>query len=160
MAFQPQYRLHIGGKDGVLRPFEIKCYVTEASAQLYFAAADEAARALTTVGVLMTRLIAMQSGFITDKGLTLVEINDAEFTNPADTVLRGNKLNVGLHAGIKNPVFNIPCRAPTAFTQKDDSLDCKLDTPVAMTNLITAYEAIGVDSNGNAATITRVTVVD
>ena len=160
MAFQPVYRVHIGGTDGVLRPFSIDMYVTEAAAQLYFAAADEAARAATTVGVLMTRTIAMQSGFVREKSVTLVEINDAEFANPGDTVLRGNKLNVGIHAGIKNSVFNIPCRSNSAYTQVEDSLNCQLDTPVAMTNFISAYEAIGVDSNGNAATITRVTVVD
>lgn len=160
MAYQAVARVHIGGKDGVLRPFSIDFYVTLAAAQIYWAAADEAARAATTVGVLMTRAIAMQSGFILEKSVTLAEINTDEFVNPGDTILRGNKLNFGIHAGIKNSVFNIPCRNNASYTQIEDSLNCQLDTPTAMTNFISAYEAIGVDSNGNAATITRATVVD
>lgn len=160
MAFVPQYRVHIGGLDGVLRPWTIDFYVTSASAQSYFAAADAAARAATDVGVAMTKAIAMQSGFVTEKSVTLAEINDATVTNPGDTVLRGNKLNVGIHGGISNTTFTIPCRATASYTQKDDNLDCLLNSPAAMSDFVTAYEAVGVNKNGDAATITRVTVVD
>lgn len=160
MAFVPQYRVHISGLDGVLRPWAIDFYVTEAAAQAYFAAADATARAATTVGVAMQKAINMQTGFVTGKEVTLAEINDAEVTNPGDTVLRGNKLNVGIHAGIKNSTFTIPCRSGSAFTQKDDSLDCLLSSPSAMSEFVAAYEAVGVNSYGDAATITRVTVVD
>lgn len=160
MAFVPVYRVHIGGLDGVLRTWSIDMYVTEDAAQLYFAAADAAARAATSVGVLMTKAIAMQSGFVTEKSVTLAEINDAPVTNPGDSVLRGNKLNFGIHAGIKNSSFTIPCRATLSYTQKEDSLDCELDTPTPMSDFVAAYEAVGVNSYGDAATITRATVVD
>lgn len=160
MAFVPVYRVHIAGLDGVLRPWSMDMYVTEDAARAYFAAADASARAATPVGVLMQKAINMQTGFVTGKEVTLAEINDAEVTNPGDSVLRGNKLNVGIHAGIKNSTFTIPCRSGSAYTQKDDSLDCLLNSPTAMSDFITAYEAVGVNSYGDAATVTRVTVVD
>lgn len=147
-------------KDGINRPCGNTFYISEASFQEYAAAADDAARAATDVGVFQAAYMAMTDA---NRYTTRVGIEDYLETLPAplaDTVLRGNKLEFGVYGGGVHRDFAIPARTPASYSQSPDSLDVSITTPAAMSAFVAAYDAVVVDAFGNSRGIVSAEIVD
>lgn len=145
--------------DGVLRPSVTSYYVALADAQAYWAAADDAARAATDVGLLISRYLAMTDAAFVSSNVGFEAINDP-VTNPGDTVLRGNKLSFSARSGGRGLVTTIPARKTGTFTQSTDSLQISLTTPAAMAFFVTAVNNTVKDAFGNDVTLVAGSVVD
>jgi len=145
--------------DGVLRESVVSYYVAAADAQDYLAAAPGGARDATLIGVLFARTLGISDCAEVRQSVGLEQIQDT-ITNPADTVLRGNKLKFSYRAGASNYSFTIPGREAAGFTQAADSLNVSLTGPTAMTNFITAFEAVAKSIYGATPDITKIVIVD
>lgn len=152
--------LSINMLDGIDRPCGSTFYVSQTDAAAYNAAADDAARALTAVGILITRYVAMSDAVLVSANVGKEVIVEPAAAVPANTVMRGNKLQfTDRHAG-RTGVFNIPARKAAAFTQDSGSIEVSITTPTAMSNFVAQYNLVAKDPYGNAATIRAAKVVD
>lgn len=121
MANYPTWVAEIGLRDGVKRDSIMSFRVPEATAKLYMAAVDKAARDATAIGLLLSAVLTV-SLCAERYRRVYVEDKTAPVTNPADTVLRGNKVVVGYQSGPGNYTFTIPGRDPSAYTQNADEV--------------------------------------
>lgn len=145
-------------QDGVLRPCGPTFYITATAAKAYVAAVDDAARAATTVGVLRAALFPLTEAAEVATSIQY-ESYVAAPSNPADDVLRGNKLKVEVVAAGQDRSFTIPARQASGYVQLPDSL--KIDiTDATFDAFKDAYEAIVIDAFGNARVITAASIVD
>ena len=145
--------------DGAKRDCGNSYYVGETDANDYNAAADDAARALTNIGIFIARYLTMtQANYVKAQVGKLILANPAP-AYPALTVLRGNKLQFKNVAGGKNGFFNLPARSASAFTQTS-GLDVSITTPLAMTNFVSAYDSTILNWDGDAELIRAAKVVD
>lgn len=147
--------------DGAKRSTGNTYYISEANANEWLGAADDAARAASQVGLLQSKEQAM-----IDAPILTVNVGNEVLTipipsAPAATVLRGNKLKFQVISALgKKRDFTLPCRKPASFTQLTHSIECETGSPVAMSNWIAQYNSMVLDFDGNSNTITDVKVVD
>jgi len=154
-----RYQVSVTTMDGVERPAVFQVFVSEADAKDYLDAIDDAARAATEVGILITRYLAMQDGAFVKTSVGIELLNDP-VTVPANTVLRGNKLLFHIRSGGRGLTNSISARKAAAFTQTGHELDIDLAAPAAMLNFVAQYNAVVVDMFGNPVTILKGEVVD
>jgi len=159
MATSMRYVATLSGIDGVKRPCVFQCYVTPTSAKAWFAAADDAARDATGLGALFTAAAAMSEMSIAARTVTGENVEDTTVV-PTEDVLRGNKLAFSLSGGGRKGTMTIPARNPASYTQAEDSLNCGLLAPAAMAAFVTAYQAVGVNIDGDDYDIVAARVVD
>lgn len=159
MAVNERYVLSITTQDGVLRPSVSSFYVGPTLAAAWLDAADAAARALTTVGLFIQAYLAMTDCAFVSATVGLEQQDDAP-ANPADSVLRGNKLSFSVRSGGRGLTFTIPGRKASSYSQGTDSLICALDTPSAMDTFVTRVEDVIQDAFGNPFVVRQVKVVD
>jgi hypothetical protein len=159
MAVFYRWVVSITTMDGVLRPSVNNFYVSEADAEAWINAADETARAATDVGVLVSKFLAMTDAAFVQTQVGMIQLNDP-VSNPADTVLRGNKLAFKGRSGGRGIDFSIPARKPASFSQSVDSLQVSITSPTAMSEFVTAYNAVVTDQFGNVASVQSASVVD
>lgn len=146
-------------RDGIGRESVWQAYVSQGTAQAYAAAADASARAATALGVLFTKLAAVTDMEVVSKGIGYMEINDAP-GDPADSVLRGNKLQFFFNGSGRSFTMSVPGRKASAYEQQANSLQIALDSPTAMSDFIDAFNTNAKDINGSSVTITSAQVVD
>lgn len=159
MAIFDKYVASTAGVDGANRPWSVSVYVDATDAKSYFAAADKATRDATKVGLLLAAIDNMMDAGATKHLIQLEELNDA-IPVPSEDVLRGNKIDIFYSAGGRNFDFTIPCRKVDRYTQKENSIELELDTPAAMTGLITQIEDTLISVGGQAATVRSARLVD
>lgn len=94
MANYPAWYCEIGLIDGALRKSSVVFRVPEATAKLYMAAADKAARDATAIGGLLTKVLTVTQMAETFRKCW-VEDKTAPVSAVADDILRGNKIVVG-----------------------------------------------------------------
>jgi len=145
--------------DGVGRTSVWQAYITLAEAQAYVAAANQAARDATAVGVLVAKLTAIINGAIAATSVCLSVVNTAP-GNVADTVLRGDKWEFFFQADGRNYVFTVPTRDDAAMTQSPNSLGIALDDPTAMADFVSQYNTVARSINGGAVEIVKAVIVD
>lgn len=162
MASIVRFFVSINMEDGLGRDCGSTFYINETDANAYTAAADDAARAATTVGV----LVAKYAG-LTLANLMGVSIGAEFLADPpplassiADTVLRGNKLRISTSAGGRGGDFSIPARNPANYTQDADSLIVSITTPTAMSQFVTAYQTVVENAFGFVSHIMGAKIVD
>jgi hypothetical protein len=146
--------------DGVLRACGNTFYVSNEDMLAYAVAGDDAARAATQVGILITRYL-----LITDAALVSVSVGEEVLADPApsglaDTILRGNKLEFFRSAGGLKRSFEIPARKTGTFTQSANSLEIAVNAPTAMLNFVSQYNAVVLDLFENPCTILSGKIVD
>lgn len=146
-------------RDGIGRESVWQAYVSQATAQAYAAAADSAARAATALGILFTKLAAVTDMEVISKGIGYMEVNDAP-GDPADSVLRGNKLQFFFQGSGRSFTFTVPGRKASAYTQQTNSLEIALDTPTAMSDFVDAFNTNCKDINGSSVTVMSAQIVD
>lgn len=146
-------------KDGKNRPCGNTYYVTMAALRAWVAAANQGARDATLIGTLRTKYMIMTEAAEVDTTVSM-EVYDNAFVQPAETVLRGNKLEFKVIGGGQNRDFEVPARDTGSYTDQTDTLNVPVTEPVEMTDFVAAYAAVVVDAFGNARTITAAKIID
>lgn len=160
MASIVRYRVTIRLIDGVERDCGNTFYVAETEWGAYVTAADDAARAATPIGALVAKYVAMTLAPLVAVEATVEYLADPAPDIPANTILRGNKLQFFHKNAGRGHDFSIPARNQAHFTQDDTTLNVSITTPTAMTDFKDAYESVVVDAYGNSGVILKARVVD
>lgn len=147
-------------EDGKGRPCGNTYYVPVAAAKAYVAAADQAARDATLIGVLRLAYLAMTEAVEVDTTVSYENYESAVVPPADETVLRGNKLSFGVTGGGQDRRFEIPARDASAYDNQDNTLEVPIISPTAMSNFVAAYAAVVTDAFGNARIIQSARVVD
>ncbi len=159
MANYPQWYAEIGLRDGVNRNSRMVFRVPEATAKLYMAAADKAARDATAIGGLLTACLT-----VTQMNETYRKVWVTDETAPvaalADTILRGNKLTVGYATGADNNSFTVPARDASAFTQNADELSIDIEAAGDFKTWYELVESVCLGPTGLAMTVTKAYIND
>lgn len=159
MATTMRYVATLSGIDGVKRPCQFQTYVAEVPAKAWLAAADDAARDATLVGTLFTAVLGMTEMEVVSRTVSAENVENTTVV-PDETVLRGNKLAFGMSGGGRKGTLTMPARNPASYTQSEDSLNCGLLAPAAMAAFVAAYQAVGVNIDGDDYDIVSARVVD
>lgn len=146
-------------KDGANRDSIISINVPAATAQAYLAAADDAARAASTVGALLTAAVAATGGAEVKRSVSIESITDP-VTIPAEEVLRGNKVVLGVASGGANFTMTLPCRDASKYTPKPDSIEIDIDANGPLKTFIGLYNAGAVSVRGSSVRVTKAYVND
>jgi len=126
--------------------------VSAAAAVAYTAAANEAARAATTIGIYFAATVALSLGAPAERGIRYNTKDDA-LVVPAvdDEIFNFDKLTVGWSTGLKNYTTTIPARDMAAVEVVARNGDIDMATGAAQT-WIQAFLDVAVDDAGTAAT--------
>lgn len=159
MADFERWQVSLTVIDGANRASTIQYYVPEATAKLYFAAADLAARAATAIGLLNAAIMTVTSAA---RATTTVSVTDeiAPVTLPAETVLRGNKLVLALQGGTDIYRLTIPARDATAYTPKADSIEVDFAETGDLATMIGLLESTAIAKNGQSVKVIKAYVND
>lgn len=124
--------------------------ISQVSAQSYVAAADAAARAATTVGVLIAKASDLTNGVFLSADVKYGEIEDtAVAPDISDGVFRFDKFAFKYDAGLKNYQVSIPGRDMGAVTLESDGISLLLTDGAAVQDFVDALTAIGLGDNGH-----------
>lgn len=170
MAEVTTYWAYVSVKDSAKKLTRVAMRVSQTDAQAYVAAADEAARDATKVGLLIDSVANLTlTGPLNyyAKGLDTENLNDG-FVQPAGNagVYNSNKLNVAYQTNIggtpKNRQFTIPQRDPTTFATESNGINVNIGAGASaeIQDLIVqvADTLLGIDLQ--AAAVLEITVND
>lgn len=152
MTNYPTWYASMTVRDGAQRPSTLSFRVPEATAKLYFAAADKAARDATAIGLLFAGFLTLTKGVEESRSVT-VRDETSPLVYPDEDVLRGNKIVVGYLTGAQVAKITIPARDGTAFTQKEDSIEIDITAAGDFADWITLFEATALGPNGLAVDV-------
>jgi len=125
-----------------------------ASVKVYVAAADNAARLLTNVGMLITRTIAL-SDLTAQKYGVLYAFAEDTAAAPAGSKLRGNKAVFQFSGSGRGFVTSVPGRKESAYVIANGTdIVVGAGASQEVADWITSIEATGLDINGNAVAVT------
>ncbi len=154
MANYPEWYAEMTVMDGVQRTSTMSFRVPEATAKLYVAAADKAARDATAIGVFFAALLettlcaeVSRRVYVIDKNMPVGAVDD--------TVLRGNKIVVGYQSGAGNFTFTIPGRDGTSYTQKPDEPEIDITASGDFKTFYESFETVCLGPNGIAVDVTK-----
>ena len=159
MAEILRYFVSIDMADGILRPCGNTFYIGDADAEEYITAADDTERAASKVGILVAKYVATTDAAFVSTRVGIEVLNDP-ITNAADTILRGNKVDLSYRSGGRGSHFTIPARKASAYTQESDSLKINIGAAGALKDFITAYEDTVVNAYGLATDVISARIVD
>lgn len=159
MANFPGWTASITLRDGADRPSTVQFYVPEATAKLYFAAADKAARDATAIGLLFAAVLTL-TGMVEESRSVQVTDITSPYTIPAETVLRGNKLVLGYLSGARSFTISFPGRDTTAYTPKADSIEVDFEDAGDLADFITLFESTALGITGLAVSVNKAYVND
>lgn len=166
MAEQMAYyaQLTLGDRAKKITTFEVR--VSAADAQAWFAAANEAARDATDVGVLLDAVFAVVgSSQYKAKSVVGRAENDA-FVYPSGEgeTYNSNKINVSYSTTLgglpRNLQVTIPQRDPSSYELESNGINIVLNDADEIAALVTALEATALSPYGTAITVTEMTVND
>lgn len=150
MAIQTKYYLSLSVIDSARKVSNVRLQIDPTEGAAWLAAADAPARALTDVGVFMTRIAAMSRGNVWAQGVYMEDVDDARAIPSEDAhIFNFDKFTVGYKAGLDNYVMTVPARQNT-FDMNSDGVNVNTGagaTP-AVTDFITSFEALIVPKNG------------
>lgn len=156
MAFVDRWIMTITVRDGVQRDSAISFYVPAAKAQAWIAAAD---RTTTDLYTLEQATLGITAAYHVSTQVSKLELQDS-VGDPADNILRGNRLIISLAANARNYTLTVPARDILAYTQKQDSVECVLENEDALETFVTAFETHATTINGGTPTVRKVAVAD
>lgn len=154
MANYEMWEFSLNLRDGADRPSSVQARVPKTTAQLYFAAADKAARDATAIGLIFAALLTVTGMVEESRSVTVMDVN-SPYTIPDETVLRGNKIVLLGLTGAKGYKLTLPGRDPTSYTPKADSIEIDIAATGNLADLITLLDAGILGSNGVAVNITK-----
>jgi len=158
VADQMVYIAFTGVRDSAGKYAEFAVRVGAADAQAYVAAANDAARLATDVGILLNTVEVLFIGgdsAVEKRGVRTEAVNDG-FTpvDPEAEIYNSNKLNVhytafvgGLNRGF---IITIPQRDPADYTVNTDGITVTQGLSDAIDNFVTAFSNTGLSLYGTA----------
>lgn len=167
LATKAEYRLNIAymmsntnPKSGQPQISTFSSRIKTVSATAYFAAADDAARAATTVGALITATNALTKGVPKSWGVGLAVVDLAAVPpSPGADAYAFDKFAVAILAAGENSQLTIPARKMSAVTIETNGIDVELADGAAVADFVDALETVGVDEDLNIETVQRMFVV-
>lgn len=154
MANYPRWMASITLMDNAERKSVVEFYVPEATAKLYFAAADKTARDTTALGVLFSDIQACTEMNLVQQMVSVVD-ELAPVTIPASGVVRGNKVVLAGQTGPNPFLVTIPGRDSTAYTLKTNSIEIDIEADGALKTLIQQIQTICVGIHGESVDIQK-----
>lgn len=157
-------QLTLGDRAKKTTTFEVR--VSPSDAQTWFAAANEAARDATAVGVLLDAVFAVVgSSQYKSKGVVGRAENDAfVFPFGEGETYNSNKINVSYTTTLgglpRNLQVTIPQRDPGSYELESNGINIVLNDADEIAALVTALEATALSPYGTAITIVEMTVND
>jgi len=137
----------------------VEYFVTAAAVTAYNAAADDAARAATLIGVLGTALENLTLGTL--KSVSAGFDYSDSFTVPAPDVFAFSfdKFLISSRDTVDNRAVTttIPARNDTNISIESDGTTVDIAAP-DMSDFVTAYEAVVLSDSGNAVNVIRATI--
>jgi len=166
MAEQMYYegQLTLGDRAKKFATFAMR--VIAADAQAWFAAANQAGRDATDVGLLLDAVFdVVGSAQYFSKNVVGKAMNDAfVFPSGEGETYNSNKINVSYsttNGGLpRNLQVTIPQRDPSSYELESNGINIVLDDGDEIANLVTQLETTGLSPYGTAITVTEMTVND
>lgn len=138
MANYPRWLASMTLRDYAERDSVWQVYVPEATAKLYFAANDKAARDATAIGTLFGYLLTVSKMKEVQRAVTVID-ETAPVATVDEGVLRGNKIVMYGQTGPDGWTLSVPGRDDTAYTLKTNSFEIDIE---AAGDFKTFYEAV------------------
>ena len=134
--------------------------ITGAAGKSYIDAADDAARAATTAGVLIDAAAALSKGVLVDFGVNFKsEVNPRPSPPAVSTfTFAADKLVTHYKGTNDNSHVSIPAFKGTALTMESDGVDVTILDGAAVEAFKNAFEAIALDEDATLTTIQRINV--
>lgn len=126
MAIVKQASAYVSFLDDAGRTSNVQFRVSVADAEAYATAADEAAAALTKVGLLLSSVQALSDLTVVDRGVRVEFANDAA-AEPGINAYRGNKAVFGFAGGGRNFTMSVPGRKNSVLNL--DGVSIPVDAP-------------------------------
>lgn len=137
----------------------ISVRVTAAEANAYFEAVSQILKDATNVGQLLLSFEDLSAGSMIAKGVALRTYDDAVvYPTPDANIYNFDKLMIHYAAGGFNYHVTIPSRDDTVYLVSTDGVTVRLDSPAAVTQLVTRFNALVLSKYGDDATLTEIQV--
>lgn len=150
MAEFAQFHMTWYDSDG--RTSTVSPYVRIVDAKAFVAAADEAARAATLLGVMANAFYQLTAGTMTKYYVSFGQTTGDPLPASDDAIFRGNKIVVHYsEVDADNRFLTIPTRDDTVLTYAGTEIT--LDDAGNMAAFVTAFEAAAIGKNGGAVTV-------
>jgi len=159
MANYPQWYMSMTLRDYANRSSVVKIRIPEATAKLYFAAADKAARDATAVGLLFGALLTVTE-MVEESRSCYVQDETSPVTLPATGIVRGNKAVLLGETGSEGFRLSIPGRDPASYTLKTNSIEIDIEAAGDFKDFIALLEAAALGVGGLSVAITEAVLND
>ncbi len=170
MAEVAMYTAYVSVKDSANKLTSVECRVSDVDGKAYVAAADEAARALTKVGLLLIPIKALMltgTANYYEVGVKTGFRNDGFVRPAADSeIFNSNKLNIAYQTSIgglpTNRDFTIPQRNTANYAMESNGTNVVIGAgaTATITDLITQVADTLLSIFGTACNIVEITVND
>lgn len=155
MALQASFNMTF--IDSAERRSTISPYVKETDAQAFVAAADETARDATTLGLLAQEFADLSNMTLEHRYVSYGDAYTAAPPAPNAGVFRGNKLTIHYRGSGRGFVITVPGRDDAALSLNGVDADISVG---ALSDLVTVFENVCTDINGNPVVVTSADVND
>jgi hypothetical protein len=159
MANYPKWYASMTLRDYANRPSVVNVRVPEATAKLYFAAADKAARDATAIGLLFAGLLTVTE-MVEESRSCYVQDETAPVVLPATGVVRGNKAVLLGETGAEGYRLSIPGRKAASYTLKTNSIEIDIEADGDFKDFIALLETAALGVGGLAVAITEAILND
>lgn len=134
--------------------------ITGVSGKAYADAADDAARAATTVGALISAVDGLSIVVKDEYGVNFKLLVNPSPTppDPGDFVFPFEKLVTHYKGGFDNYHVSIPARNEGALTMESDGISVELADGAAVAAFVSAFETVALDEEANVPAIERITI--
>lgn len=145
-------QFHMTWVDSDERTSTVSPYVRIVDAKAFVAAADEAARAATLLGVMADAFYGLTEGTMTKYYVSFGQTTGDAVPGSGDGIFRGNKIVCHYsEAGADNRFLTIPTRDDATLEYSGTSIN--LNDGGLVEAFVTAFEAAAVGKNGGAVTV-------
>lgn len=159
MANYPKWFASMTLRDYANRPSVVAIRVPEATAKLYMAAADKAARDATAIGLYFAGLLTVTE-MVEESRSVYVMDETAPVTLPATGVVRGNKAVMLGETGAEGYRLSIPGRDASSYTLKTNSIEVDINADGAFKDFIALLETVALGVGGLSVSITEAILND
>lgn len=159
MANYPRWLASMTLRDYAQRDSVWQIYVPEATAKLYFAAADKAARDATAIGVLFGYLLTVSKMSEVQRQVSVVD-ETAPVAAVASGVFRGNKIVMYGQTGPDGWTLSVPGRDETAYTLQTNNIDIDIEAAGDFKTFYEQVEVVALGKGGLAVAVQAAQVND
>lgn len=159
MANYPRWTASMTLRDYAERDSVWQVYVPEATAKLYFAAADKTARDATAIGGLFTKLLTVSKMKEVQRQVSVID-EMAPVASVDVGVARGNKIVMYGQTGPDGWTLSVPGRDDASFTLKTNSIEIDIEEAGDFKTFYEAVETVAVGKGGLAIDVQAASIND